>query len=543
MPPKYVSTFRAPSEYERQLEEARRRAMLAEALAQQEYQPMEGTAAPIPKAAPLVKALQSFMTARAGRQAQEAAEEAKGLEADYAQRMLGRMQGGYTYQPDAQLEQQMAKRPEETLDQYNQRMQATPFTAKAAPVPEQIRVDEVARQSQYRRSPDELLGMASTSLGTAALKDRPIMAQRLAQMLETPKIESPYAKVNWADATQDSFAKFDASVKAGKPDYSLLRKADDPNKPLFSPEQIARLRLDVANANINRALGLTNIPVDAQGAVPAAPTLDQLMAPLPQNLQNLNVRPAPQAPIAPTGSGGMAPPSGIGYGAALETGEFAPGRGLQYSGSATTASGRPVAPTQKPAIERVSPKEYGNLIAKQPVDQGAAQAALGQVSMMRNFIQDLQQHGGTDYIFGPIQSLTPNVRGSATSAQSLFDTLRERSSVEALKQSRAEGFAPGSITEQEWPRFETAIGAIRGTKDARAMRLALENADKQLSDLEQRIINKYSSTYGDKFPLNWSPPSYKPESSLYPRPEIAAEDKAVFDRADQIIRKMQQRRK
>jgi hypothetical protein len=191
----------------------------------------------------------------------------------------------------------------------------------------------------------------------------------------------------------------------------------------------------------------------------------------------------------------------------------------------------------------VSPKEYGNLIARQPVDQGAAQAALGQVSMMRNFIQDLQQHGGTDYIFGPTQTLTPNIRGSATSAQSLFDTLRERSSVEALKQSRAEGFAPGSITEQEWPRFETAIGAIRGTKDARAMRLALENADKQLSDLEQRIINKYDSTYGDKFPLNWSPPSYKPESSLYPRPEIAAEDKAVFDRADQIIRKMQQRRK
>jgi hypothetical protein len=72
MPVKYTPTFRAPSEYERQLEEARRRAMLAEALAQQQYEPMEGVAAPIPKAAPLVKALQSFMTARAGRQAEEA---------------------------------------------------------------------------------------------------------------------------------------------------------------------------------------------------------------------------------------------------------------------------------------------------------------------------------------------------------------------------------------------------------------------------------------------------------------------------------------
>ena len=156
---RYVSTFRAPTEYERQLEEARRRAALAEALAQQEYQPMEGTAAPIPKAAPLVKALQGYLTAREGRKAREAAEEAKGMEADYAQRMLGRMQGGYEYDPNA-----------------------TP-----AVIPEQTELAEVARQSQYRRSPEEVLDMASTGLGTAALKDRPIMAQRIAQMLETPK--------------------------------------------------------------------------------------------------------------------------------------------------------------------------------------------------------------------------------------------------------------------------------------------------------------------------------------------------------------------
>ena len=74
---RYVSTFRAPTEYERQLEEARRRAALAEALAQQEYQPMEGVAAPIPKAAPLVKALQGYLTAREGRMAKESAAEAE----------------------------------------------------------------------------------------------------------------------------------------------------------------------------------------------------------------------------------------------------------------------------------------------------------------------------------------------------------------------------------------------------------------------------------------------------------------------------------
>lgn len=541
MPINYVPTSRMPSVYEQQMAEARRRQAMAEALQAQAYQPLSGVDnAPIPAAAPLVKALQGYLAGREERKAREKAEEVKGLESQYAERMLGRMQGGYTYKPDAELERQMAKRPDETITQYNERMAATPFVGKAAAVPDEDKLNEVTRQSQYRRSPEEALNMASTGIGTAALKERPLLAQRLANLLKTTEEESPYAKINALEATDESIRAFE---KSGRRDYSLLRKRDDPSKPLFSPTDIANLRLKIGDANVQRALGLTNIPADMQSNVPSVPTLDQLMAPLPPNLQNLNVRPTPAAPQT-SPSGGVGPkPTAADYAAALETGDFAPGRGLQYAGNATTASGQPVGATTKPIIERVSPKEYGALVAKQPVDKGAAQAALGQVSMMRNFIRDLQQHGGTDYIFGPIASATPDIRGSATSARSLFDTLRERSSVESLKQSRAEGFAPGSITEQEWPRFETAIGAIRGAKDPRAMRLALENADKQLNDLEQRIISRYNETYGQRFPLEWSPPSYKPESSLYPRPEVAAEDRAVFDRADQIIRRMQQRSK
>ena len=258
---RYVPTFRAPSEYERQMEEARRRAMLAEALAQQQYEPMEGNAAPIPKAAPLVKALQSFMTARAGRQAQEAAEEAKGMEADYAQRMLGRMQGGYTYQPDAQLEQQMAKRPEETLDQYTQRMQATPFVGRTAAIPEQTELGEVTRQSQYRRAPEEVLDMASTSLGTAALKDRPVMAQRLAQMLETPK-EAEYGTTPQFDAEGRAFVV----NKAGNVRYLDGVKAPAAAPAAVTPATIMRNgKKIVVDARTGAEIGLA--PTDA----PAGP--------------------------------------------------------------------------------------------------------------------------------------------------------------------------------------------------------------------------------------------------------------------------------
>ena len=76
--------------------------------------------------------------------------------------MLGRMQGGYEYDP----------------------------TAAPVVIPEQTELAEVTRQSQYRRSPEEVLDMASTKLGTAALKDRPLMAARLAEMLKTPETKT-----------------------------------------------------------------------------------------------------------------------------------------------------------------------------------------------------------------------------------------------------------------------------------------------------------------------------------------------------------------
>jgi hypothetical protein len=231
---RYISTFRAPSEYERQMEEARRRAMLAEALAQQQYEPMEGNTAPIPKAAPLVKALQGYLTGRETRKAREAAEEAKGMEADYAQRMLGRMQGGYVYDPNAPA---------------------------PAPIPEQTELGEVTRQSQYRRAPEEVLGMASTSLGTAALKDRPVMAQRLAQMLETPK-EAEYGTTPQFDAEGRAFVV----NKAGNVRYLDGVKAPAAAPAAVTPTTIMRNgKKVVVDARTGAEIGLA--PTEA----PAGP--------------------------------------------------------------------------------------------------------------------------------------------------------------------------------------------------------------------------------------------------------------------------------
>ena len=195
MPINYRPTFAEPTEYERQIAEARRRQAMAEALEAQAYRPLSGSDAPTPAAAPLVAALQSFMSARQRKKAMESAEKAGDLESQYAERMLGRMQGGYTYQPNAELEQQMAKKPEETLTQYNERMAATPFVGKAAAVPDEDKLNEVTRQSQYRRSPEEALGMAFTGLGTAALRRAPMLAAALERSMTPAEAEEFYAPV------------------------------------------------------------------------------------------------------------------------------------------------------------------------------------------------------------------------------------------------------------------------------------------------------------------------------------------------------------
>ena len=493
---RYTPTFAMPTEYERAAMEARRRQRMAEMLAQQAYTPQDIGSAPIPRAAPLVQGLQAFLTARQQRKAEEAEKEAKGIESEYARRLAGRM-GGVSELPNYGTPEQQAARIDE--EEAAQRASG--------------QLQEVTPTAQYRFNPQEALEMASTEVGTAALKNRPLMAARLAKMLEKPAAEEfGTTPVKGADGYYYIQSKSGRLVKT-----DVLFPKDESIKPLLTPAQIADLRLKYGTAVVDRALGLSGLSPDVHSSIPNLPSFESLLAPLPSGMPSAR-------------------------GADLETGEFTPGRGLRYSGQATTATGEPVSGNQKPAIERVSPKAYGEMVAKQPTDKRAAQNALGQISMMRNFIQDLQQHGGTDYIFGPIASITPDIRGSATSARSLFDTLRERSSVESLKQSRAEGFAPGSITEQEWPRFETAIGAIRGAKDPRAMRIALENASAQLQDIERRILSNYQGTYGSKFPLEWSPAPYKPESSLYPTPKVQSEDQAVFDEADRLILEMQRRR-
>jgi len=544
-PYKSISMFALPDAYQQQAAEARRRRRMAEMLAQQAYQPGDIQNAPIPAAAPLVQGLQAYLTARAARKADEAEERAEEKASQIGSAIAGRLTGREIV-PAAPVDAFGLQEFQSAAPAFAQDMQRRNAEELA-----QRRVgdiQEVTRQSQYVYDPQDAMRMAMTRGGNAAIKGNPMLAAMLAQTMEKPK-EPEYGTTPQFDNEGRAFVvnkagnvrilkdikapvKEEAKSELGKMIIERNRIiSNNPNDPSIkfydakikdfvstsglSLKDLANINLGLINAQINAAELTQNLPA---GETPPV---------VPSTVQDL------------LKYGGRRQFGGdVRAGKTYLVGEQGPEL-VKFNQPGTVV---PNPATTRSVIQRTSPKERMKLEQQQPTDKKSVLNALSQVAMMKNLVKDLQKHGGVDYIFGPVMSKLPNLRGSATSAQSLYDTLLERTSTETMKQNRQEGFAPGSITVQEWPRFESALAPLKSTKDPVAMRRALENADAQLESIEQRIIDNYQSTYGQEFPLDYSPPSYKFESELYPSPEVKKQKQDIYNRADAILQQMQNRR-
>lgn len=221
MPVNYVPTYQMPSAYEQQIAEARRRQAMAEALEAQAYRPLSGSDAPTPAAAPLVAALQSFMSARQRKKAGEAATKAEEMESAAGRQIAGRLRGGYVYDPKA----------------------ATP-----AEIPEQTTLEEFQPTSQYRRDPEDAMNVAMTPVGTAALKRAPLLAAALERSMTPADMEEFYAPT----ATAEGFVQF--GKRGGKRDTGY--KAPEGGAQAVTPTTIVKDgRRIVVDARTGREIG------------------------------------------------------------------------------------------------------------------------------------------------------------------------------------------------------------------------------------------------------------------------------------------------
>ncbi len=221
MPINYRPTFAEPTEYERQIAEARRRQAMAEALEAQAYRPLSGSDAPTPAAAPLVAALQSFMSARQRKKAMEAATKAEEMESTAGRQIAGRLRGGYVYDPKA---------------------------AAPAEIPEQTTLEEFQPTSQYRRSAEDAMNVAMTPVGTAALRRAPMLAAALERSITPADVEEFYAPT----ATAEGFVQF--GKRGGKRDTGY--KAPEGGAEAVTPTTIVKDgRRIVVDARTGREIG------------------------------------------------------------------------------------------------------------------------------------------------------------------------------------------------------------------------------------------------------------------------------------------------
>lgn len=195
-----VEVFQVQNEYERQMAEARRRQAMADMLEQQAYRPMEMSAGgPIPAAAPLVMALQGYLSGREKRKAEEATQKAAGEVSKASGQIAGRVFGGA---------------PMRDVDT----------------TPDASGLSQVAIQSQYRASPQDALRVASTPQGLAAVRGNPALAAALEQFMKQPEAEEFYAPTD----TDKGLVQF--GKRGGRRDTGVQAAPKAP-----TPTELARL--------------------------------------------------------------------------------------------------------------------------------------------------------------------------------------------------------------------------------------------------------------------------------------------------------------
>lgn len=270
---KTYEAFTAPSPYDQERMRAERLRRYVELLQQQSMEPegeftYQGIRAMPSPAAALGKMLQAYQSKKALEKAEQAEAKQAGMEQEASNQIIGRLMGGRTPGTMADLQE------------------VTPAGKIGPAAPEDL--TEVQLESQYTRSPEDAMRMAMSPQGAAAVKGNPMLAAALQRSLEAEKTaKSPYGSIDPGKFTQASLQKFDASVRAGKPDYTLL---DSREYSEMTPQQIADLAIRMGEYGIKSgqhqfetgqvAPPLPRFLFQSQAPVASTPAATTLPAPL-----------------------------------------------------------------------------------------------------------------------------------------------------------------------------------------------------------------------------------------------------------------------
>lgn len=496
----YVSTIRMPTEYERAAAEARRRQRMAEMLSAQEYDPTVYQNAPIPAAAPLVQGLQAFLKARAGRTADEALEKAEAADVSAMRDLFTRLGPQERTGAEAAV-QDIAQSAQ--MGQLGRDGTYTPSTIMPSNQPVGMPFTEAAPTGQERK---DILMAAAASGSPRASKLAELM---LAQKEEKPEL--PYSKVNLAELSPSARKAFVASVEAGKPDFSLVEPIGiTPQQQRQYELDLARFGIDQAQANLARAkaadegIDVSSMRIPGFPSLTSAVTTPQPVAvpTMPtrtpgemrmQGFEEAVPRPVPPRPVGPR------PPV------------------------ATPLAATMAAPTERkrvPLIEnpQIAPFEKRKLMLDEPQAKARASSTQSEIQSLIDMANDLINHPGLAEITGKLgQYEITDLSPEAREARGIYNALKDKTALlktAMVREANKTGGAFGNMTEQEWPRLESAFGNISNAQDVGGLQESLQNYITNVNGMGEANKGIYEDTYGT---LQWKPREYKPKSAKYKR--------------------------
>jgi hypothetical protein len=505
----FVSTFRVPDEYERSRMEAERRAALAEMLEAQAYQPLNvNQPAPIAPSQGLAKVLKQYMGAYEKRKAREAEEKAKGEELETAAEIQGRLMGvDQLFDRDKTGEMQSIYA---TPEQQQAQIEADIARQRATG-----QLEEMTPTAQYQRDPMDALRLASTPAGVAATRGNPTLAAMLQKSLETDKAsKSPYGSIDPAKFTAESMKEFDASVQAGRPDYTKLMPREYSE---LTPQQMYDLAFRTGEFGLK----------GGEYQFKTGQTPPQLQ--IPNFLVGTQTF-GPAAPQAPTPQAAAAPSMPAATPAAPLTTPVAQPETPAVSASVSEAR----ADRGPSAIELATPEQRLKLQQEIPIARRAALAGLSKLDRLDNILADLENHLGLENISGLIGQIPIDASAEARSARSKLNEFKEATSLQAVQEARessATGGAYGNMTVQEWPRLESFFGSVVASKDPEDLLVAIQNARRQIVASRNLYTSTWRDTYGN-LDIGYSPTQYTPESARFRK----GGQNDVRSRADAILR-------
>ena len=458
--------------YDEQMAELQRRQRIADLMQQQAIAPLETPQsggrmiAKVSPVAGLAKMLQAYMAGKEQRDIGQQQKELGRQDVQNAMSLMDRLQAGKPSEmsPDQALAASLSTQP----------------TARA---PNQPFSNVEQRQFLIGQG---LLGGPRTQALAAALMPKPTS---ISDVVSKPNIEN---------ATPESVAEFQRDFAAkGIPNYSILKFRNQYTDTTaegrenraqaqkhwegLSADQKANIQIALGNSDISRArlLHETGVNVPPVSNVSATATS----------------APAIQTPI-----GGQRP--------VVNRQSIAP----QGTIIGQKSEVKEIPQINNPAI---APVQRQKLTLEMPQAKQAAIGTLNKLDLIEKYLDDLENHPGLDRITGKYaQDEWTDVTPEARNARSIYNTLKNATSVQAISQARDEsktGGAYGSMTEKEWPRLETTFGAIQNSQDAKDLRVAIRNAKKQVQAAKANAENSWNQIYG-KGTLNWSPIEYEKQS-------------------------------